>query len=128
MILLLDTSKPVCYVTLVDDRNRHEYSWEADRTLAHGLLGYLRDRLSERQLKLGDLSGIGVMKGPGSFTGLRIGATVANTLARELQIPIVGVDGEAWADEALKRLSRADSDDIVIPKYGRAARVTTPKK
>jgi len=41
------------------------------------------------------LQGIVVVKGPGSFTALRIGLTVANTMAFGLNIPVVGVmDGE----------------------------------
>jgi len=128
MILFLDTSTPVCHLTLMIVDAHFAYDWQADRTLARDLLAYLRDRLADHGLGLQDIEGIGVMKGPGSFTGLRIGATVANTLARELDIPIVGAVGETWQNDALGRLKLGESDELVLPDYGRPARITTPKK
>ena len=127
MILLLDTSTGECRLTLVDDQP-HSYTWQADRGLAKGLLAYIRDRLDDRQATLQDLTGIGVMRGPGSFTGLRIGMTVLNTLASELGIPIVGTVGPTWRDEALARLQRGESDQVVLPEYGAEAHITKPKK
>lgn len=128
MLLLLDTSTPVCYVTLVDHDDSVSYEWQADRTLAKGLLGFLRDSLAKQNADIHALTGIGVMKGPGSFTGLRIGLTVANTLADGLQIPIVGVTGENWQERALEKLRSGEDEKIVLPEYGSAAHITAPKK
>ena len=128
MILLLDTSTPICYLTLIRGEDQYAYSWQADRTLALDLLSYIRDRLNDHEANLQSLTGVGLMKGPGSFTGLRIGATVANTLTRELAIPIVGTVGETWRQDALARLKNGESDELVLPDYGRPARITTPKK
>ena len=51
----------------------------------------LIDQLLNKHGKtLQDLTGIEVNTGPGSFTGLRVGVTIANTLAHSLQIPING--------------------------------------
>lgn len=128
MILLLDTSTGECRLTLVDGDKWHEYTWQADRTLARDLLAYLRDRLAEHNQTLEDVRGIGVMQGPGSFTGLRIGMTVLNTLANDQQIPIVGVTGESWREEAIGRLSAGENDQLVMPEYGSEANITTPRK
>lgn len=124
MIILIDTSKPVCLVTIIEGGSTDIHKWEAGRELAKGLLGYL----TELTGGLDRVAGIGVMKGPGSFTGLRIGLTVANTLADSLDIPIVGESGEGWQDKALQRLGSGESEQVVLPFYGTPAHITRPNK
>lgn len=128
MIVLLDTSTPTCHLTLVDGKQATVYNWLAERQLARGLLEFLRDKLAEHGKTLDDITAIGVMKGPGSFTGLRIGLTVLNTIADDKNIPIVGVAGDDWLDRAQARLKAGDNDYLVMPEYGAAANITTPRK
>lgn len=129
MIVLCDTSTQWCLLTLVSDSGEQfEYRWEAKRELARYLLGYLRDSLSEHNWTFDDITGIGVMRGPGSFTGLRIGLTVLNTIADGSSVPIVGASGDKWKDVALARLAAGDNDQIVLPDYGSDAHITTPRK
>ena len=124
MIILLDTSAATCFLTVVDDETRQDFEWQAGRTLARGLLKFLEEKTGD----LHDVSGIGVMRGPGSFTGLRIGLTVANTLADSLNIPIVGAMGEDWREMALKKLRAGENERIVMPEYGAVAHITAPRK
>lgn len=128
MILLLDTSGGKCELTLVDSGKRSDYSWQADRELARGLHRFLNEKLSENGKRWQDIGGIGAFKGPGSFTGLRIGLTVLNGLADSLDIPIVGTTGQDWRDAALERLENSENDSIVMPDYGSEARITKPRK
>lgn len=128
MIILLDTSTPVCRLTVVNDNQYIEYEWQADRQLAHGLLRWLTDRLADNNAELRDITGIGVYLGPGSFTGLRIGITVLNTLSDSLKVPIVGGTGDVWAKDVVDRLSRGENDHIALPFYGNDAHITTPRK
>lgn len=128
MILLLDTSTPVCRLTLIDGDARQEWQWQADRTLARHLLRYMSDCLAERGQALSDVTGIGVMTGPGSFTGLRIGMAVCNTLADALAVPIVGTKSDTWQEEALARLTTGETDGVVLPYYGGDAHITQPRK
>jgi len=128
MILLLDTSTPVCKVSLVDGDWRFDDEWESGRTLAKGLLGYLQDILAKNGKVWTDISGIVAFKGPGSFTGLRIGLTVLNTFADSESIPIVGTTGDDWQSVGLQRLSSGENDTLVMPEYGAEAHITTPRK
>ncbi|TAL14167.1 tRNA (adenosine(37)-N6)-threonylcarbamoyltransferase complex dimerization subunit type 1 TsaB [Patescibacteria group bacterium] len=128
MILLLDTSTPICKLTLIDGDTRIDDEWQADRTLASGLLGYLKEQLEELDKTLHDISAIGVFEGPGSFTGLRIGLTVLNTIADSQGIPIVGGRGDTWQMDTLTALKEGRNDQIVMPFYGSEAHITTPRK
>lgn len=129
MILLLDTSTNVCRLTLInDDKVKHESEWEASRELSLGLLEYIENELNKQAKGLSDIKGIGVFRGPGSFTGLRIGLTVLNTLADGMSVPIVGEIGDDWKDQAISRLAQGESDQIVLPLYGGEANITIPRK
>ena len=128
MILCLDTSTPVCQLTFIDGDWRYETSWESGRELAKGLLGYLQDKLADNGKHWNDIMGIVAYKGPGSFTGLRIGLTVLNTFADSEKTPIVGTTGDDWQATGLSRLEAGENDLLVMPEYGAEAHITTPRK
>lgn len=128
MIVLLDTSTALCKLSFVDDDWRYNTEWQADRGLAKGLLQYLHTELAKQSKSWGDITGLAVFRGPGSFTGLRIGITVANTIADSETIPIVGGEGDNWQDTALERLRRGENDKLVLPLYGSEAHITKPRK
>ena len=126
--LLIDTSTPVCKMTLVKGDKRADYEWEAGRTLAKNIFTYFNEILNSAGVTYDSLEGLGVFRGPGSFTGLRIGLTVANTIASAQSIPIVGAIGEGWKRQVVDRLVVGENDEIVLPEYGSDARITKPRK
>ncbi len=128
MIISLDTSTPTCFIGVYDGQTWHEYSWEAGRELARNIFDYLNEALGHHQQTIKDVSGIIVLRGPGSFTGLRIGLTVMNTLADSQSIPIVGGMGDTWRAEGLGRLQDGHNDKLVMPEYGGVPNITTPRK
>lgn len=128
MILLFDSSAMTVKTTLVDGDARYDYEWEAGRSLAKELLQYLHERLAEHGWAFESIAGIGVFRGPGSYTGLRIGLTVCNTLAEALQVSIVGATGADWQQQCITQLQNGVNDGVVMPMYGGEAHVTTPKK
>jgi tRNA threonylcarbamoyladenosine biosynthesis protein TsaB len=128
MIVLLDTSTPLCKLTLIDGDWRYDDMWQADRQLAKGLLAYLDEQLKKNNKTWTDIGGIGAFRGPGSFTGLRIGLTVLNTIADSQQVAIVGAEDEGWQDKALKKLANGENEKIVLPLYGSKAHITKPRK
>ena len=110
MKLYLDTSTPTMILKL-DDKT---YEWESGHELAEKILEFIHAKLQENNADWQDISEITVMSGPGSFTGLRIGAAVANTLAHELNIPLYNHRGER--------------QQIILPDYGRPANISKPRK
>lgn len=128
MIILWNSADMLIELTFVDGETREVVRWQADRTLARDMLAFLRDELSRRHVSFSDITGIGAFRGPGSFTGLRIGLTVLNTWARAEHIPLVGAVGEGWQQECLDKLSAGEDEKIVLPEYGAPARVTKPRK
>ncbi len=124
MILALHTGTPTCQMSTYGDGRWQDNDWEAGRTLAHLLLGQIQEAVGD----VHGIEGIVVYEGPGSYTGLRIGLTVVNTLADSLHIPIVGVSGDNWRDDGLRRLHDGESDGIVMPVYGGDPHITTPRK
>lgn len=129
MIFALNTSTPTCGMYLLENGEvKKEKQWLAERRLAKELLGQIEDFLKENNLKFQDLQGLVVFRGPGSFTGLRIGATVANTLADSLEIPIVGGLGEDWLTSSTSRLQAGENDKIVLPEYGAPPHITQARK
>ena len=110
MKLYLDTSTPTTVLKL-DDKT---YEWNSGRDLAENLLKFIHDKLEENNQEWKDIEEIIFMSGPGSFTGLRIGATIVNTLSHELKIPLKDHHGN---------LTKA-----IIPDYGHGANISKPRK
>lgn len=128
MILTLITSTPVCKLSFIDGDWRFDDEWNADRSLAKSLLAYIDEKLKQNNKTWSDITGIGAFRGPGSFTGLRIGLTVVNTIADANKVPIVGGTGDDWQNDVINRLKDGENDKIVLPLYGSEAHITTPKK
>jgi tRNA threonylcarbamoyladenosine biosynthesis protein TsaB len=128
MIVLINSSSPECKITFIDGDSRQDNIWQSDRTLAKGLLSHLSKLLIKNNKTWKDISAIGVFEGPGSFTGLRIGLTVMNTIADAEAIPIVGCRGDKWQDEVLAKLKAGKNEKIVLPFYGRGANITVARK
>lgn len=128
MIILFDSSAMVVRLVIINNTGSHDYEWEAGRTLARDMLAFLRGKLAEHGGTFESITGIGVKSGPGSYTGLRIGLSVLNTLAGAKSIPIVGAAGDDWQGECLAKLQSGQNDGIVMPFYGGEAHVTAPRK
>lgn len=128
MIILLDTSQPTSYLTLIDRDKEYIDEWDSGRGLAKSLLGYLDKQLTSHNSSWKDLDYIGVKAGPGSFTGLRIGLTVMNTIAVNNKVPIVSGVGENWKDEVREKINLKKDEKVVLPVYDKGPNITVPKK
>ena len=139
MILFIDSSTEKLRLWLKNDDFEVNFEKTLGREMAKNILAEIKEFLAENDANWQNLRGICVFVGPGSFTGLRIGVTVANTLADSLKIPIVGEknsDGsknngeniENWREIALEKLNSGADDKIALPFYGAEANITKPRK
>ncbi|MBI5357259.1 tRNA (adenosine(37)-N6)-threonylcarbamoyltransferase complex dimerization subunit type 1 TsaB [Candidatus Saccharibacteria bacterium] len=129
MILTIRTDKPEAEIGLFDDNKKLDYLiWEAHRNLSTDIHKKIKEILEKNNKSYKELRGIALYSGPGSFTGLRIGAAVANTMTDALNISIVGGGGLDWIETSIDKIQSGSSDKIVVPNYGASANTTKPKK
>jgi tRNA threonylcarbamoyladenosine biosynthesis protein TsaB len=130
MYLAVRTDSATTHLYLLDsDGSEVAHTvWESGRQLSDHLLTKILELLEAHRLAPDQLGGLIVFTGPGSFTGLRIGATVANTVAYVKDLPIVGAHGDAWLAQGLRRLVNGEDDTQVIPQYGAEPNITKPKR
>ncbi len=127
-ILTLRTDKPEAEIGLFQDETQLVYEkWQAHRELAETIHLKIKAIMSSQNKTIQDIEGVAIYQGPGSFTGLRIGITVANALAASLQIPIVAVEGDDWLKPSLEKLLKGQNDKLVLPEYGAEVHITLPK-
>lgn len=130
LVVTLRTDKPEAEVGIYENGRQLGYHvWLAHRELSKTLHRVVRDELAKHDKTIHDIHDIIVFRGPGSFTGLRIGISVANTYAHELKARIVGVaDQHQWLERGFQRLEAGENDLLVMPEYGAEAHITQQKK
>jgi tRNA threonylcarbamoyladenosine biosynthesis protein TsaB len=129
IILTIRTDKPLAEVALYDDtKPLAEINWEAHRQLSDTIHTKILELLQTQNMDWVDIRAIIAYKGPGSFTGLRIGMSVANALSYGLAVPIVSQNGEDWVTSGANRLMFGEDEKVAIPNYGADAHITAPKK
>lgn len=129
MILALRTDKEEAELYLFDENGQKikQSKYLAGRTLADTLLERIDQLLDDAKIDYRDLSGVVIFTGQGSFTGLRIGTTVANAIAFGLDIAIVKSSGKNWQLDGIKSLRKDPSASFVVPDYDGKPNITKPK-
>lgn len=91
-ILAIDSSGLVATVAVLeDDELKAEYTINHKKTHSETLLPMLDEIRSMIELDMAEVDAIAIAKGPGSFTGLRIGSATVKGIAYALDIPIIPV-------------------------------------
>ncbi|MDP4226161.1 MAG: tRNA (adenosine(37)-N6)-threonylcarbamoyltransferase complex dimerization subunit type 1 TsaB [Bacteroidota bacterium] len=92
VILNIETSAQMCSVSLSADGNLIGYKESTENNTHASLLGlYIDGLLKENNLEAIKLDAVAVSKGPGSYTGLRIGVSTAKGLCYGAGIPLIGI-------------------------------------
>jgi len=104
-LLAIDTSTEACTVALQVNGRRVEQV-VLERQHAERLLGQVNELLAKQKTGLSDIDALVWGRGPGMFTGLRIGAGIVQGLAYALDRPVVCVSSLAVLAQALQNENR----------------------
>lgn len=120
--LFLDTSSFLVNVTILDsDKIIYTHSEKNDNKLSDRVFDIIEDCFEKSNIKGRDIERIFVVNGPGSFTGIRIGLTIAKTMAWALKIPVFKVSTLelmlSGANEEAIALIKDRNDFVYYGKY-----------
>lgn len=91
MKLKIDTSYPKLVIVQIDEKGEEISGMEEENEYdSQALLPLIVKILTSKGVALQDLTEIEINAGPGSYTGLRVGASVAQALGFALNIPVNG--------------------------------------
>ena len=93
-LLYIDTSTKICSVGIAVNGKQVALQETGDEQYEHGekITLLIQACLQEANLKMSDLQGVVLTSGPGSYTGLRIGASTAKGICYALSIPLIALD------------------------------------
>ena len=112
-ILYIESSTLTCSVAISRNAEILALKESHDQSYAHSekLVTYIDEAIKQAELKPSDLEAVCVSKGPGSYTGLRIGVSAAKGLCYGLGIPLISVGSlEAMTQLAKTNFGNALSD------------------
>lgn len=91
-ILSIDTSSNLCSVALLEDNQTiEELVIDDNKTHSQNLMPLIQNLFVKSNIGLSQIDLIACNKGPGSFTGIRIGIATAKAIAEVANIPVIGV-------------------------------------
>ena len=107
-ILLIDTSISNLTVSIIEDNNiLYNYKEKIITDMSSKIMPIIDRGLKQLNLNISDIDKIFVVNGPGSFTGIRVGVTVAKTIAWALKKDIVPIS-------SLELIATTDTDKKYI--------------
>lgn len=122
MYLCIDTITEAAGITVI---NKHSavYLMLDPQNSSESIISTIDKALKKSKTGLPDLEAVFVIKGPGSFTGLRVGLTVANQFAHQLKIPIIGFLTDEWwlartGETRVTYLQTLNKDEVYLSVNG----------
>lgn len=115
VILGVETSAEGCSVALVNDTELHHTYVSTPRQHTQKLLPMIDDVLQQAGCQLADVDALAYSRGPGSFTGLRIGLGVVQGLAYGADLPLIPISTlELIAQSAINEVSGTAKDHVLV--------------
>ena len=108
-LLALDTSTEACSVALLYNGEKTYLNELAQRTHAKRILPMVDEILTDSGLKLNQLDALAFGRGPGSFTGVRVGGAIAQGLALGADLPVIPISNLTAMAQAAFELYQAEN-------------------
>ena len=117
LILNIETSTKVCSVALAKNGETIAVKEELGEQYIHSekLTVFIEELMNNSGYTLNDLDAICVSKGPGSYTGLRIGVSCAKGLCYALKTPLLAIDSLTILGHVFAQLKTTDEKAILYP-------------
>jgi tRNA threonylcarbamoyladenosine biosynthesis protein TsaB len=90
-LMAIDTSTEQASIGLFDGHQLSEMTWPAGRDQTVSLLDQIDHLLTLSKLSVADVNAVGIAIGPGMFSGLRVGMSIAKGFALTANIPVIGI-------------------------------------
>ncbi len=115
ILLNIETSSKNCSVSISKNGKLESFVEKCSDNYTHSenLHNFISETLKKAKLKPDALDAIAVGKGPGSYTGLRIGISAAKGLCFALNIPLISINSL----QILSEKYEANSDEIIFPMF-----------
>lgn len=116
MILCIETATNICSAAIITSGGEVSVRESSeDKSHASRLTVFIRELFDEKEIKATDLEGVAVSMGPGSYTGLRIGVSVAKGIAYGAGIPLIAVNTLESMFHGVSARAKALKADLVCP-------------
>ncbi len=112
-ILCIETSNQICAVALFENGNLIANKIHPEiNAHANVLFALIDNCLLDANINKADLAAIAISKGPGSYTGLRIGVAAAKGFCQALQLPLISISS---LESMVLSLQTLKNYDYIIP-------------
>ena len=112
-ILCIETATGVCSVALAGKEEiLAEFSLSVEKAHSKHLASMVQELLVSESVQVNDLKAVAISKGPGSYTGLRIGTSFAKGVCFAAQIPLIAVN---TLDAMVAGIAIEDKDALLCP-------------
>ena len=111
LILNIETATKNCSVAIAKEGKTIAFREIAEQNFSHAekLHVFIEEIVKEANVNFSEIKAVAVSKGPGSYTGLRIGVSAAKGLCYALQIPLISID----TMQVLAK--KANVDGLIVP-------------